>query len=496
MRSEPLAESNKAFWRSLHGITHDVSIAAILTLLLNDHLLRVLFPSWLTGKLGDFAWLVFAPFICAAAFSWIIGGRSQERVVGIAAFGFIGIWFALAKTTPLVHQWTMEILNYTLGYQGTIRIDRTDLLTLPALLIGWRVWRSVKNHPGSLKPRAWGVIALGLVATVATSSAEEIRGVSVLCQDNGREYAFEYSPRAAPNHQGYASNDGGLTWEDADSSIVAASCFARTIGGENGFPESEFQANGRRISDGKRLYQITPTDQINSSLDNGRTWTLEIDLSGLPSEGRNALYRKTNPFGATNGPVDALISAQHNLILAMGTEGLLVRTPDGVWRWAPAGQYRHEQFGLTDHFAVVGIFYFLVAEFAWLAALTIGRPFTISGKVQLALLTAAWILTALCRLLIGLDLIGFPAILIFEISMTIASYKKIRSIPSSNLVTVCILSVLAGTLYLLPLVLWTYGTVPTWPLAELYGFALGAGAVASSRVYVVRKYPKLFNARA
>jgi hypothetical protein len=28
-------------------------------LLINDHLLREFWPSWWTGKIGDFAWLLF-----------------------------------------------------------------------------------------------------------------------------------------------------------------------------------------------------------------------------------------------------------------------------------------------------------------------------------------------------------------------------------------------------------------------------------------------------
>jgi hypothetical protein len=80
---------NKAFWRALHRLTHDTCLGALLILLLNDHLLRIAFPSWITGKLGDFAWLVFAPFICASVLALFIRSRSQERVVGARAFIFI-----------------------------------------------------------------------------------------------------------------------------------------------------------------------------------------------------------------------------------------------------------------------------------------------------------------------------------------------------------------------------------------------------------------------
>jgi hypothetical protein len=48
--------------RSLACLTHPFSLAAMALLLLNDHIFRVFWPSWFTGKLGDFAWLFFFHF--------------------------------------------------------------------------------------------------------------------------------------------------------------------------------------------------------------------------------------------------------------------------------------------------------------------------------------------------------------------------------------------------------------------------------------------------
>lgn len=59
-------ENNRAFWRAARCLTHPLTMAAVILLLVNDHWLRWHYPSWLTGKLGDFTWLMFAPFIAAA----------------------------------------------------------------------------------------------------------------------------------------------------------------------------------------------------------------------------------------------------------------------------------------------------------------------------------------------------------------------------------------------------------------------------------------------
>lgn len=92
-------------------------------------------PSWWTGKLGDFTWLVFAPFIAALVIAWLIPRKhpKQERIVSLIAFSAIGIWFALAKTVPAVHALTTSTLDAIVGWRGGLRMDATDLITLPAL---------------------------------------------------------------------------------------------------------------------------------------------------------------------------------------------------------------------------------------------------------------------------------------------------------------------------------------------------------------------------
>ena len=51
---------NTAFQRAMLSLSHPISIGAIGLLLLNDHVLPRISPSWLTGKIGG--------FVCAARF--------------------------------------------------------------------------------------------------------------------------------------------------------------------------------------------------------------------------------------------------------------------------------------------------------------------------------------------------------------------------------------------------------------------------------------------
>src|SRR5438046_3051622 len=51
---------------SLSALARPISLAAIALLLLNDHVLKPLWPSFITGKLSDFAGLYFTPYVVLA----------------------------------------------------------------------------------------------------------------------------------------------------------------------------------------------------------------------------------------------------------------------------------------------------------------------------------------------------------------------------------------------------------------------------------------------
>lgn len=83
---------NRAFWKAIQILSNPITLGTIALLFINDHLLRKAWPSWWTGKIGDFAWLYFAPFVAAALLAWLIPPKwkKQEQVVGILAFGLTG----------------------------------------------------------------------------------------------------------------------------------------------------------------------------------------------------------------------------------------------------------------------------------------------------------------------------------------------------------------------------------------------------------------------
>src|SRR6202011_4703354 len=117
-------------------------------------------------KIGDFSWLVFAPFICAVVIAWLVPTRleRQTALVGRLSILVIGIWFATAKTIPAVHTLTTTAWEAIIGWHGTQRLDPTDLITLPALLVSWYIWKRAAHRPIRYAQYGWALLALGIVA--------------------------------------------------------------------------------------------------------------------------------------------------------------------------------------------------------------------------------------------------------------------------------------------------------------------------------------------
>src|SRR5512138_1721617 len=114
-----IRSNNATFERSLALLTHPLSLAAMVLMLVNDQLLRPLSPSWWTGKLSDFAWLFFVPFVAAAFLAWLVPGKNHpirhETWTFTLAFTITGFGFVLAKTVPAVNFMATRIFSAASG---------------------------------------------------------------------------------------------------------------------------------------------------------------------------------------------------------------------------------------------------------------------------------------------------------------------------------------------------------------------------------------------
>ncbi len=340
---------NRAFVRALACFAHPLTLLAIGVLLLNDHVLKQAHPSWLTGKLSDFAWLVFAPFFVALLFAWLIPrrGSQQEDRVGLLACLVCGLFFAMAKTFPIVHDFTVGVQSFLAGWRVDMHLDPSDLLTLPALLLSGYIWSRANQR--SLAP---GIVVLmvGGLATVATSPPIYTTGIACLSFNNGaltastgmdgREISGEIR-----NFNNYIirleSRDAGETWSNPSQIDVSDPASAPCKPHEQPWQIADAYQAGA-------YYRFVPEQSIQRSDDNGQTWRTDLDLSGLSSDlglmfYKDKVYRLVQLdfiHPPANGPLDAVIDPQTGrLFVAMGISGILVRDPNRDWSWKPVSGY-------------------------------------------------------------------------------------------------------------------------------------------------------------
>jgi len=176
---------NRLSRKALKLLCSPPSLVAMAVLLVNDHLLRRFWPSWVTGKLGDFAWLLFFPF--ALAWIWALILPRRERLVRGLAFGITGGIFALAKTVPACHALVVSAAEWVLGRPVIWVRDPSDLITLVSLAAAWLMWvKAPEPKAYTASPRGsatkWNRLALAAAAllTVANSAGPPSIGVEYL----------------------------------------------------------------------------------------------------------------------------------------------------------------------------------------------------------------------------------------------------------------------------------------------------------------------------
>jgi hypothetical protein len=133
-------------------IAHPLCVAAIVTLVVNDHYLKAAYGNWFTGKLSDVAGLMFFPALLAVV------GKSTPRAVAIAALA-TAVVFALVKTwVPAT-----DAFRWTLGFLQSPRhprpveavTDPTDLVAVPAVATSWLLARLSSARPSRASPARW-----------------------------------------------------------------------------------------------------------------------------------------------------------------------------------------------------------------------------------------------------------------------------------------------------------------------------------------------------
>ncbi len=182
-------------------LLHPLVLGSLLVLVVNDHVLKRVHPSFLTGKLSDIAGVFLLPFVFVAAFE-LFASKTRGRIPSararngalVISVAFTMVGFALVELSPIAEaiyryglgalQWPFWAAVAVLGGDPLPAIapvrataDPTDLLALPmgflALFVGWQGPRSERRLRSRLAaPTAAGLSLLSVLALApATASA-------------------------------------------------------------------------------------------------------------------------------------------------------------------------------------------------------------------------------------------------------------------------------------------------------------------------------------
>lgn len=527
---------NQAFWRAINSFLHPVTIAAVLLLIVNDHWLRWQHPSWLTGKLGDFTWLIFAPFVAAACFAWLLPRRlkNHEKIVGWLAFGVIGLWFTLAKTTAPVHEITVRLWEALIGWQGTQRMDSGDLLALVGLAVGWWVFWRVDNQRFAFRPAASILFALGIVGTLASDRPLyqfSDSGITQICLiDSKLVTVTETAPiirlsspptsaddmvsddpskyDVTPQYFVYYSDDGGLRW----SSTLSDTYLLQEADCPQLYSTLAIDPNNELIQ-----YRWERGESIERSTDGGQTWTLDHELVEVQQDVRSYYnhYSVTDYYGYDirtfhMGPVTGIVDpGMGNLVLAMSWDGVLVRTPTGKWQWVALGtDYRLAD--LNNFNKLIDILFYEL----WLAGALVFLVVTTSTaylrypvirwrRLRFTMLSVGWVgwlvltIGMLVRSL-GIDgdrytlgLAALPILVLIGIPLTFAALWDIAWNFRPFAKHIFRIAFGVGLLFIAPFIPWTQGTIPRYTTALNFALFLAGAGLLAGFIYLRERLPVL-----
>lgn len=470
--------NNRALTRAAGSLIHPLTLIAIVILLINDHLLRWLWPSWVWGKLGDFSWLIFFPFIPALILSLVVPQRwkNQEALVAGLSFALTALVFSSMNTVPAAHAAGLHLIQTILNAPFILRLDPTDLFALPGLLIGWHIWQQTNPDRQFKIAQAYPILALGALATIANMPYPPTGVECVYQQGNDTIFTIIEGPYST-----YRSNNGGVSWqpighEEVDSGL----CTRRDDKASWIIPNPE---------NDQIQYRIDPDKLVYFSSDGGNTWELVLDLS--LSQAELTYYENTQGFIYIGpGPLDALVDKDTgNLIMAMGTEGVLTRTPDGeLLRFEIDGSFKRAVandpgyvISLLRWELVLSVFLFLLVgniSALWAAPQQEYRILTTGiGSLPWIGLTLSSPAVVWMGVLLPLEFLLFvsPLLLLYFVFLA-RGYGNLLGQYEHLSARVFASSLIASLLFILPYILWSQDIIHKYVVAMILAFILTIGS--------------------
>ncbi len=150
-------------------LLHPVALVALVLVIFNDRILKVSYPSEVSGKLSDFAGLVYFPLFLVAAIEgarwlrrrtgWELTSRSVVVAVVVVGTAFVAIKVShpageVYRTVMGVVLYPLDLLSSVMAENGVPPLsrvslveDKVDLIAVPALLLPVWIARRVMSPP-------------------------------------------------------------------------------------------------------------------------------------------------------------------------------------------------------------------------------------------------------------------------------------------------------------------------------------------------------------
>ncbi|NCN08976.1 MAG: hypothetical protein GW938_03945 [Leptospira sp.] len=160
--------------KSIQILSLKSHIILILLWGLNDLVLKIQFPGFITGKISDLIGIYLSPFIMTAILKLLLR-KIEEKTIFYFSTSIVLCFFLLINLSLTLNDTIYKSIDIGLGYSGYA--DFSDLLCLPILIVSILSFKYILNHKTRNNPR---YLVLLLSFAVFINSPSEPTGRSDL----------------------------------------------------------------------------------------------------------------------------------------------------------------------------------------------------------------------------------------------------------------------------------------------------------------------------